>query len=275
MFKKLIFVVLSYIFIQPVVFAESNNSSITIDYGKDEQANSSSTISVDLALKDSKRLFFGVGKSKIPAGNQTIDSNLAFLGLSKKYSKQWKISGSLDYSGQKNAFTTISLSTPVRYSQDNYYLELVPAVRRINLSTLSKKDIVVSSTALGLKAGLYLGEHFRLSGNYYSYTYSEDVSKLASFVITRYLSKTTLLLSSGLLTKSYNAETGLDFKSYSVSLGQNRSVSAIDNSNSDFVYSVLDYYLSDTWSLSFLYGAYLNTPEDQNNYSSVTVGYSF
>jgi hypothetical protein len=68
---------------------------------------------------------------------------------------------------------------------------------------------------------------------------------------------------------------GLDFDSYSVSLGQNRSVSAIDNKESDYVYTVLDYYLSDAWSLSFLYGTYLDTPEDQNNYSSVTVGYSF
>ena len=151
----------------------------------------------------------------------------------------------------------------------------MPALRKIKLTTLLNREVVVSSTALGLKSGLYLGKYFRLSGSVYSYSYSRDPSKLASVKITRFFSKNTLLLSSSLLTKSYNLETGLDFDSFSISVGKNRSVSAIDNTSSDYVYSVLDYYLSEAWSLSFLYGEYLDAPENENNYSSLSLSYSF
>ena len=144
-----------------------------------------------------------------------------------------------------------STSLATKYSQKNYYVEFVPAIRRISLTTLSKKKINVSSSALGFKAGVYLGDHFRLSGN--AYSYSHDVSKLASFASTRYFNVKTLLLSSGLLKNSYNTEAGLDFDSFSISVGKNRSVSAIDYTNSDYVYLVADFYVSDAWGLSLLY----------------------
>lgn len=79
MFKKFVFVVLSCIFIQFNVFAESISSFISIDVSKDEQANTSSTVSVDLALEDSKQVMFGFGQSEIPAGTETIDNELVFL----------------------------------------------------------------------------------------------------------------------------------------------------------------------------------------------------
>ena len=216
-----------------------------------------------------------MGKSKIPSGNDIIESNLAFVGISKKYSDDWKLTGTLESSGLKNAYTMFSTSAGIKYSQDDYYIEFDPALRRISLTTLSNRQLIVTSAALGIKAGLYLGRHFRLSGNTYSYSYSADVSKLASFASTRFFNVKTLLLSSGLLKKSYNIETGLDFDFFSVSIGKNRSISAIDNSASDYVYSVLDYYISDEWSVSVLFGEYLNTPSDQNNYTSLTVNYSF
>jgi len=256
-------------------FAESGDTSISLDVGKDEQNNTNSLVSVDMGLSESRRLFFGFGKSKIPSGTDTIDSNLAFVGLSQKYSDDWKLSGTLESSGLKGAYTMFSTSAGIQYRQDNYYLEFAPAIRRISLTTLSKRQLIVSSAALGIKAGLYLGKYFRLSANTYSYSYSNDVSKLASFASTRFFNVKTLLLSSGLLKKSYNVETGLDFDSFSVSIGKNRSISAIDNNASDYVYSVLDYYISDAWGVSVLFGEYLNTPSDQNNYSALTVNYSF
>ena len=70
-------------------------------------------------------------------------------------------------------------------------------------------------------------------------------------------------------------ETGLDFDSFSISAGKNRSVSAIDDSSSDYIYTVFDYYISDSWSMSLLYGEYLNIPVDRNNYTSVSVSHSF
>jgi len=256
-------------------FAESKNTTISVEVGKDEQNNTNSLMSVDMNLSNSKQLFFGAGKSKTPSGSEIIENNLAYVGLSKKFSNDWKLTGMLEYSGLKDAFSMFSASSAIRYSQDSYFLELVPAIRSIKLTTLSNKDVFISSSALGIKTGIYLGEHFRLSGNVYSYNYSQDVSKLASFASTRFFNVKTLLLSSGLLDKSYNVETGLDFDSLSFSVGKNRSVSAIDYSNSDYVYSVLDVYITDAWGLSLLYGEYLNTPEDQNNFSSLTVNYSF
>ena len=117
MFKKSVFVVLSCIFIQLNVFAEPTRSFISIDVGKDEQANTSSAVSVDLALEDSKQVMFGFGQSEIPAGSQSIDNDFVFLGVSNKVIKQWKIAGMLEYSGLKNAFTIASISIPVRYSK--------------------------------------------------------------------------------------------------------------------------------------------------------------
>ena len=276
--NKFISIVLSYLFIHLAVFAESIDTyttNISVEVGKDEQNNTNSLVSADMGLSNSKRIFFGVGKSKIPSGADTIDSNLAFVGLSKKHSDDWKLTGSLEYSGLRNAYTMFSTSAGVRYNQNNYYLELVPAIRSISLTTTTNKHLIISSGALGLKTGVYLGDHFRLSGSAYSYNYSRDVRQSASFTSSRFFNVETLLLSSGLLKKYYNLETGLDFYSFSVSLGKNSSVSAIDNSNSDYIYSVVDYSITGAWRVSILFGEYLNTPADQNNYSSLTVSYSF
>ncbi len=275
MLKKLIFIVLGYTLIHSSVFAESRNTSISIDLGKDEQNNTNSMLSVDMELGKSKHLFFGFGKSKIPSGSEIIENSLSFVGLSKKYSDDWKLTGMLEFSGLRDAFTMLSTSASIRYSQNSYFIALVPGLRIINLTKLSNEHIIISSTALGIKSGLYLGKHFRLSGSAYSYAYSHDVSTLARIDSTRYFNETTLLLSSGLLKKSYNVETGLDFQSFSISLGKNKSISAIDNSSSNYVYTVLDYYISDAWGLSVLYGEYLDTPADQNNYISLSGNYTF
>lgn len=153
--------------------------------------------------------------------------------------------------------------------------EFVPTLRTISFSTINNRKLLVSSTALGLKGGWYIGKYFRISGSAYSYAYSRDISKLATFQSTRYFNQNTLLLSFSLLKRSYNMGIGLDFDSYSLSAGKNRSVSAIDNSNGDYIYSVFDYFISDSWSMSLLYGEYLNTPADRNNYTSISVSHSF
>lgn len=57
--------------------------------------------------------------------------------------------------------------------------------------------------------------------------------------------------------------------------GKNKSIPAIENSKSDCIYTVFDYYLPGAWCLNFLYGEYLNIPEDRNNYISVPVSHSF
>lgn len=273
--KKSKYVVLCYLFMHFSVFAEVGNTTISVDMGSDEQNNNNSLLTIDMTLQNSKHLFFGAGKSKSSSNPQPIENNLAFLGMSQKYNNNWKLTGMFDYSGLKDAFTMFSTSAAIKYNQKHYYMELIPAYRRINLTTLSQRKILITSTALGVKSGIYIGDHFRLSGSAYSYDYSNDVSKLASFASTRYFNVKTLLLSSGLLKKSYNAETGLDFDSFSISIGKNRSVSAIDYTSSDYVYSVLDYYISDAWGVSFLYGEYLDTPKDENNFSSFTVNYNF
>ena len=257
------------------IFAESGDTTISLDIGKDEQNNTNSLVSADVGLSDTQRLFFGLGKSKIPSGSTTIESNLAFIGVSKRYDEDWKLSGTIESSGLKGAYTMFSTIAGIRYSKDSYYVEFAPGLRRITLTTLSKRRLIVSSAALGIKAGVFVGEHFRLSGNIYNYSYSEDVSKLASFASTRFFNVKTLLLSSGLLKKSFNLETGLDYDKFSVSIGKNTSVSAIDNTSSDYVYSVLDYYFSDAWGVSVLFGKYLNTPSDQDNYTSLTVNYTY
>ena len=275
MLKKSKYVLLSYLFIHFAVFAEVANTTISVDIGSDEKKNTNSLLSIDIALQNSKHVFFGAGKSKSHSIPQPIENNVAFIGMSNKYDEDWKLTGMFEYSGLKDSFVMYSTSAAVKYSQKQYFVEVVPALRRINLTTLSNRKIYVSSTAIGLKAGMYLGDHLRFSGSAYSYAYSHDVSKLASFASTRYFNVKTLLLSSGLLKNSYNAETGLDFDSFSISLGKNRSVSAIDYTHSDYVYSALDYYISDAWGISLLVGEYLNTPKDENNYSSLTVNYTF
>ncbi len=255
--------------------AASNSSSVSVEIGSDEQGNKNTAVAVDLSLDNTKQIMFGAGRSVVPTGADTINNNFLYFGLSKELSEDWKVTGMIEYSGQKDEFSMVSTSVPVRFTQDTYFLEVVPAIRTISLSTQNNKKLFVNSTALGLKAGWFIGKYFRLSGSAYSYSYSRDVSKLATFQSTRYFNEKTLLLSSGLLKRSYNMETGLDFDSFSISAGKNRSVSAIDNSNSDYIYTVLDYYLSDSWSLSLLYGEYLNIPADQNNYTSISVSHSF
>lgn len=275
MLNKVILTTVLYVLMVFHVMASSDSSSISVDVGSDELGNKNSAVSVSLSGNNSKKYLFGMGKSEVPTGNETINSNFVYFGISKKISEKWKMTGMIESSGLKDAFTMITTSVPVRYSQNNFYVELVPALRNIRLTTTGNKKINVVSSAFGLKSGVFLGDHFRLSGSAYSYTYSADVSKLATFASSRFFNENTLLLSSGLLNKSYNVETGLDFDSFSVSLGKNKSISAIDDSSSESIYTVFDYYLSKAWALSFLFGEYLNTPEDQNNYSSVAVSYSF
>lgn len=258
-----------------VVFQANAESSVTVDVGTDEQGSKNSSVAVNLARANDKEVMFGFGSGTVLTSAEPINNNFAYFGVSKKVSKDWKVTGLVDYSDLKDTYSMVSASVPVRYIQDSYYVELVPALRSIRLSTTTKKDLNVGSTALGIKSGVYLGKYFRLSGSAYSYTYSQDVSKIPSIGRGIFFSDNTLLLSSGLLNKSYNIETGLDFESLSVSLGKNSSVSATDNTNSDDMYVVLDYYLSKSWSISALLGKYLDVPKDQDNYSSIAVSYSF
>lgn len=275
MFKNLLIIVLIYLLQYSNTFADSGNTILSIDVGSDEQDNKNSMLSVDLELKDSKHFFLGVGKSKIPSGTTVIESNQSFIGLSKKYDNNVKVTGMLEYTGLRNAFTLFSAGTAIRYSGKDYFAEIVPALRTITLTTRSNNKITLSSSVVGIKIGGFVGQYFRLSGSAYSYNYSRDVSRLASFASTRYFNVKTLLLSSGLLKNSNNLEAGLDFKYFSVSIGKNSSTSAIDYKKSDYVYTVADVYISKALSLSILYGKYLDTPEDQNNYSSLTFNYAF
>lgn len=233
--------------------AASNSSSISVDFGSDEQGNKNTSIAVDLSLDNTKQIMFGAGRSVVPIGTETANNDFLYFGLSKKLSEEWKVTGMIEYSALNDEYSMVSTSVPVRFTEDTYFIEVVPAIRSINLSTLNNKKLFVSGTALGFKAGWYIGKYFRLSGSAYSYAYSRDLSKLAAFQSTRYFNENALLLSSGLLKRSYNMETGLDFNSFSISAGKNRSVSAIDNSNSDYIYAVFDYYLSDAWSLRLLF----------------------
>lgn len=257
------------------VIAAANSSSINIDMGTDEQGNKNSEISVKLSGNDTKNYLFGMGKSEVPSGIEIINNNFVYFGISNKVSKKWKVTGMIEYSDLKDAFSMITTSVPIRFSQDNYYVEFIPALRSIRLTTTGNKKLSVGSSAFGLKSAVFLGKHFRLSGNAYSYDYSADVSQTTTFGSARFFSGSTSLLTSDLLKKSYNIETGLDFDSFSVSLGKNKTISASDDMTSESIYAALDYYLSKTWGLSLLFGEYLNTPEDQNNYSSVAVNYSF
>ena len=275
MLKKILYATFIYTFIIPVAFSTTKETTISLDFGQDELDNTSSILSVDMDLENSKRLFWGLGKNKTFLANKFIENNISFIGLSKKMNDDFKITGMLELSGLKDAFTIFSTSAGVRYSQNYFYIELVPALRKVTLTTLSNREVKLSSTALGFKAGFFIGEHFRLSGSTYRYDYSRNVSVLSSFASTQFFNTQTLALSSSLLSESYNVEAGLDYDSFSVSLGKNSSISAIDNSSIDYAYSVLDYFLSDTWGLSLLFGKYLDTPANQDNYTSVTISYSF
>lgn len=275
MFYKKFYAALLLLLVSANSIATENNSSINVDLGSDEQGNKSSAVSVVLAGNNDKEFLFGFGSSQVITGTDPVNSNFAYFGLAKKASDNWKFSGMFEYSGLKDAFTMLSASAPIRFKQNNYYMEAVPAIRSIRLTTVNNRKANISSSALGLKAGVFIGDHFRLSGSTYSYSYSHDVSKLATFASSRFFNEKTLILSTGLLKRSTNVEAGLDFTSFSVSLGKSRSVSAIDNSTSDYVYSVFDYYINPSWTVSLLLGEYLDTPKDQNNYSSIAVTYAF
>lgn len=275
MFKKSLIIVLLYLLQYSNTFADSGNTILSIDVGRDEQDNKNSMLSADVELKNTKHLFWGLGKSKIPSGTTVIESNQSYIGLSKKYDDDLKVTGMLESTGLRNAFNMLSVSSLIRYNSKDYFAELVPALRTITLTTLSNNKITLSSSVIGIKIGGFMGQHFRLSGSAYLYNYSRDVSRLASFASTRYFNVKTLLLSSGLLKKSNNLEAGLDFKRISVSIGKNSSTSAIDYKKSDYIYTVADVILSKAFSLSILYGKFLDTPEDQNNYSSLTLNYAF
>ena len=273
--KQSVIILISAFVVSTSLWAAENKSSISVEIGRDEQGNKNSLVAVNLALDDEKNALFGFGKSEVPTSNELINSNLFYFGVSKKQSKNWKVTGMMEYAGQKDFFTTFSLSAPIRYSQNDYFLEVIPGWRNITLNTNFKKKVLISSQTLGLKAGLYAGEHFRVSGSVYSFTYNRNVAALSSPVIYNLFNDKTLSLSGGLLSKSYNLETGLDYDSFSWSLGSSRSISAIDNSSSDYIYTTFDYILSDKWSVGLLYGKYLKAPLDFDNYSSINVNYQF
>ena len=81
MLKKFVFIVFGTIFIHFGAIAET---TISLDAGKDEQNNSNSMLSVDMELHKSKRLFFGIGNSKTPSGNEAIENRVSFIGMSIK-----------------------------------------------------------------------------------------------------------------------------------------------------------------------------------------------
>lgn len=258
------------------VQASELNSFINIEVGSDEQGNKNSAIAVVLGMDDGSEVEFGLGRSEIPLQtNDKTNSHFIYIGLTDSLNEDWNVGVTLDSSGQRNAYTQLAVNVPFTYSQDNYSIGFVPVFRNLVLTTNQNNKVRINSPGLGIKGSIYPGDHFRFSASFYGYRYSRDVSKLASFGIARFFSEKTLLLSSGVLKSSANLEAGLDFESWSVSLGRYASVSAIDNSRSTTGYLVLDFYLSDAWTVSVSGGRYDDVPADEDSYSSLAVNYRF
>ncbi len=252
-----------------------NASSFNLEMGNDEQGSSSSAVAVDISMSTKRDFLIGAGSTEVPATSTTLNSNFLYFGLRNQVSNSTSVTGMLEFSGVKGSFTMTSLSVPIRSSNDNGYFEFSPGFRNIRLTTTTKKQVLTTSTALGVKAGIYAGKHLRFGGSYFTYGYTRDVSKLSSFFATRYFNMDTLQLSSGLLKNLFSIDAGLDFEKFSVSVGKNTSISAIDNTTTEYVYTTLDYYISDRWGVGLLFGKYLNTPADQDNYTSVNLNYFY
>ena len=256
--------------------AENLNSSVNLGLGTDEQGNRNSSISVVIGYEDGKDVEFGAGSTEVPLLDATkTTSSYVYIGVSDKLNEDWRIGGTVESSGQRRAYNQLSINLPFTYQQDNYSIGLVPVFRHFTLTTKTNKKVRVTSPGFGLKGSIYPGDHFRFSGSIYNYNYSNDVSQLANFAISRFFSEKTLLLSSGFLKSSANLEAGLDFEAWSISLGRNTSVSAIDASRSNTRYLALDFYLARRWTLSLTGGQYEGAPSDEDNFSSVAVDYRF
>ncbi len=249
--------------------------SVSLESGVDEQGNHSIAFASSHAIEKKQTLLLGLGTTTLPGASGTISNNYVYAGLRYQRSKTLDMTGMLEYSGRNGSFTLFSASLPVRYSGRQAYIEFSPAYRSIRLNTTNGRIIDSSGSVLGIKTGVFVGQHLRLSGSAFAYQYSRDVSKLSSVLAARFLSLDTLQLSSGLLKNLYTIEAGLDFENTALTAGKNRSISAIDNSETNYLYLSMDYYLSQTWSVGLLFGKYLDTPADQDNYLSFNVSYLY
>ena len=116
-------------------FAASKDSSVNVELGSDELGYKNSSVSVVLAGNNRKEFMFGLGSSQVITGNDPVNNNFAYFGLSKKASDKWKFTGMFEFSGLKDAFSMFSASAPIRFSQERFYIEAILAIPTISLTT--------------------------------------------------------------------------------------------------------------------------------------------
>ena len=255
--------------------SEKTPSNMTFEYGEDEQNGSSRLLDVNLALKTGGQFLFGFGEDNQKTSTGQIDSGFIYLGIGSNPRKPLSVKALIEYSGKEDQLTVLSGSLPITSKDENTTITFTPVYRLIDIYTLGNKKINVTSPAYGLTGTVYIGNYARLMGSAFYYDYSRNVGALTNFIIYRNFSQPTLLQASSLLDRKYLIETGMDYETFGWSVGWSNSISAVDKMESEYVYATMDVFLSEVWSVSATYGEYLDTPEQEDNFTAIALTYAF
>jgi hypothetical protein len=236
-------------------------SSFGISFGTDDADGWSRQADLSLAGPSYVRVDFSYGESYVESDDARLETRFRSLSLSTD--PLVRVSGAFGYEdwGDEDALTIETIWLELALNLGDFSIALRPQQRDIQLEVLEwvrrfRSHVDLESRDLGLRLDYYGLDGWVLSGSYFYYDYTEDLSRLdedrrAQFIFPL----NTLDLATGLDERSYSLGLGTQVGGASIDLDWTRSRSAVDGSHSTVTSLSGDFSLDDHFGLSLMGGA--------------------
>lgn len=234
-------------------------SSIALELLADSNEGRHGAINLEIFFPYNVNMHIGSGSSHLKGEdlNQETSTNFSF-GLASDPSDRFSIGLDYEFWGLKNELTVNNFYLPLQFNFKHWVIGFRPGrgeVRAKSLQILGQTREYTADDKIWGATITYLGfKRWRLRTDYEQHRYSEDISRMAGRFISLIFSDATLGLASSLQKNIFSLTTSREFSLLDVSVDITHSESAFDNSRSNTVSLIIDYFLRENFMLSSLAG---------------------
>lgn len=253
-------------------------TSISIDVSSDSYKTKSYSIFADIAITQNNRLILGASKSITGDNLSTYKPGGATIGWSSDPLNDWVYGITLNTWGIPDEITANSISGSVKYASDNWDLQFIPKVRKINgfLTTGPKPEFTIMNTALSIYYNQYFKSNWQLTVGAESDSYDDRMQRLKNTIDqVSALAPNVSQMSQSFLKKLMLLEVAYHFKQWSPSLEIQSGETAISGTRFMTSIAKVFYKFNEKYSLDLAIGATkdLDLATSTNNF--VSIGFIF
>ena len=228
-----------------------SDSSLYLEYQRNELDDTSSRVLLDQQLPAEMRLYLGAGNNMVESSLYDQDSHFYKLGIGSNPAQHNASALYEKWTGVDVDMLSLQLRMEAVFSPGR--ISLIPITRQITVHTGSG-DIQIDSNAWGIEASAFLSEAMTLSAGQYEYDYSRSSPLPMGFRPLRDLSRSSLLHASSFALRSRFIETSFAEDKSILTLGLCEATMYYDNSETSYLYIGYAYNVTSSWVVSLQLG---------------------